>query len=253
MATYGNGDAGNGAKEGISPGITLYTNHGCPFAHRAHIAIKELGLPYEEVIIDLDKPREPWYLDINPRGLVPSIKYSNGLLKDEIITESAIVAQFLADSRPSHLLPPSHEDPYAPLFRARIAFFTDTWNTKVQSNMYTIMKADGEEKERIAKETVAAVEKEIEPLLKDAAPFFGGKSELTLAEVIIAPFLLRFYALSNGDLMPKSLKEGLQKLPNFSKWADATLKQESVTYIWDEEKVVKRTGARIAKMKQAAK
>ena len=49
-----------------SPKITLYTNHRCPWAHRAHIALKELGLDYEEVIIDLTKPREPWYLDINP-------------------------------------------------------------------------------------------------------------------------------------------------------------------------------------------
>lgn len=46
--------------------ITLYTNHRCPWAHRAHIAVKELGLKYEEVIIDLDTPREPWYLEINP-------------------------------------------------------------------------------------------------------------------------------------------------------------------------------------------
>ena len=48
------------------PKITLYTNHVCPFAHRAHIALKETGLKYDEVIIDLDKPREPWYLEINP-------------------------------------------------------------------------------------------------------------------------------------------------------------------------------------------
>lgn len=27
---------------------------------------QELNLPYEEVIIDLDKPREPWYLEVNP-------------------------------------------------------------------------------------------------------------------------------------------------------------------------------------------
>jgi glutathione S-transferase len=49
-----------------APKIILYTNHLCPWAHRAHIALKELGLDYEEVIIDLDKPREPWYLEINP-------------------------------------------------------------------------------------------------------------------------------------------------------------------------------------------
>lgn len=48
------------------PEIILYTNHGCPWAHRAHIALKELGLSYKEVIIDLDRPREPWYLEINP-------------------------------------------------------------------------------------------------------------------------------------------------------------------------------------------
>ena len=37
-----------------------------PFAHRAHITLEELKLPFEEVIIDLDKPREPWYLKVNP-------------------------------------------------------------------------------------------------------------------------------------------------------------------------------------------
>jgi glutathione S-transferase len=43
-------------------------------AHRAHIALKELQLPYEEVIIDLDKPREEWYLKVNPvRRLLPDL------------------------------------------------------------------------------------------------------------------------------------------------------------------------------------
>jgi glutathione S-transferase len=49
-----------------TPKIILYTNRGCPWAHRAHIALKESGLDYEEVTIDLSKPREPWYLDVNP-------------------------------------------------------------------------------------------------------------------------------------------------------------------------------------------
>lgn len=49
-----------------SPKIILYTYHGCPWAHRAHIALKETGLDYEEVIVDISKPREPWYLEVNP-------------------------------------------------------------------------------------------------------------------------------------------------------------------------------------------
>lgn len=49
-----------------APKIILYTSRLCPWAHRAHIALKESGLEYEEVTIDLGKPREPWYLEVNP-------------------------------------------------------------------------------------------------------------------------------------------------------------------------------------------
>ena len=48
---------------------------------------------------------------------------------------------------------------------------------------FSIIKADGEEKEKLGKELVAAVEKEIEPLLKGAGPYFGGSKVMTLAEV----------------------------------------------------------------------
>lgn len=50
--------------------------------------------------------------------------------------------------------------------------------------MFAIFRAkDDKEKETTSKEWVAAVKKDIEPLLEDAGPFFGGSSELTLAEV----------------------------------------------------------------------
>ena len=53
-----------------APKITFYTNPGCPWAHRGYIALKELGLEYEEVVIDLDTPREPWYLKVNPVSIL---------------------------------------------------------------------------------------------------------------------------------------------------------------------------------------
>ncbi|OCK76324.1 thioredoxin-like protein [Lepidopterella palustris CBS 459.81] len=243
------------ATNGTPPKITLYTNHGCPWAHRAHITLRQLGLPYEEVIIDLGKPREAWYLDINPRGLVPSIKYSNGVIHDEIITESAIVSQFLADSHPSSFLPASNESPTAALTRARINFFVDTWFTKAGSYWFKILtKDDGEEKDALVKEFLGIVEKEIEPLLKDAGPFFGGSKTLTFAEALTAPFILRIYALSNkGRFLPEEIQTGLDKLPNFSKWAAATIAHDSVTYIWDEEAILKSTVNRIEKLKAQAK
>jgi len=65
-----------------TPKITLYTSYFCPWAHRSQIVLKELGLPFETVHIDLSVPRTEEYLQVNPRGLVPSLNY-NG----DIITE----------------------------------------------------------------------------------------------------------------------------------------------------------------------
>jgi glutathione S-transferase len=42
-------------------------------------------------------------------------------------------------------------------------------------------------------------------------------------------------------------------LPNFSKWAAEVVKQESVTYIWDEESNVSGTKKKIDSMKAASK
>lgn len=224
MASSTTNGASAPATNGLSPKITLYTNHGCPWAQRAHIVLKELNLPYEEVIIDLDVPRSDWYLKINPvrahpplsvlslpapstlpstypmvtpnnsnptlsiqRGLVPSLKYNNDVI-DEILIESGIVSQFLADSFPSHLLPASRASPQAPLQRARINFFVETYFSKVQPLMMGVIQAEDEKvKEEKGKDMVAALKKEIEPLLADAKPFFGGSEKMTMAEVRPVP------------------------------------------------------------------
>lgn len=101
----------------------------------------------------------------------------------EIITESAIVATFLADAFPSKLWPAS-TGPQGPLVRARINFFVDAYFSKAQSNWATLLIAKSDEEEKAA---VAAyldtVTKHVDPLLADAAPFFGGSTTITLAEV----------------------------------------------------------------------
>ncbi|OJJ81717.1 glutathione S-transferase family protein [Aspergillus glaucus CBS 516.65] len=229
-----------------SPKIILYTYHGCPFAHRAHIALKETGVDYEEVIIDIKKPREPWYLEINPRGLVPAISY-NG----EILIESAIVAQFIADAHPSHLLPPSGPAENA-LYRARVSLFADAFSSKVMPNvMAGVRAASQEERETAGDALVEAVAKEIEPLLNNEGkgPFFGGSEKLTFAEVLTGSFLLRILAFTkpehnlNSTRVPALLKENA---PKFLRWAEATVAQESVNYIWNEQAVVEHTRAKFA-------
>lgn len=216
--------------------------------------MKELGLSYEEVIIDLDRPREPWYLEINPRGLVPSIRISNGILDDEIITESAIVSTFLADMYPKDgFYPAPRASPYSALTRAKMSFFVDTFFTKVNSLFYPAMKADGKEKEAKGDELVTAVKNEIEPLLKDAGPFFGGSQELTLAEALTAPFVIRYQTFSELGPMSKNVQEGLEKLPNYSKWSKAIWSKESVTFVYHGPSLAKSMAERIEKLKAEGK
>ncbi|KAG9771543.1 hypothetical protein KCU88_g6333, partial [Aureobasidium melanogenum] len=246
-STNGGGDS--------KPEIILYTNHQCPWAHRGHIALKELGLPFKEVIIDLDKPREPWYLEINPRGLVPSIKYNN-----HIITESAIVTQFLADAHPAQLLPPT-TSPSNALFRARVAFFVDAFISKVLPKIFAAQtqRAEDKDADTAARDIVAAVAKELEPLftwdISSSSPFFGGSNRLTLAEVQTASFLIRLLSFSKPEhnLLSPHLNTLLaEQTPKFTAWARQVVQQPSVTDIWDERTVVERTKARIAKLAAAA-
>lgn len=223
--------------------IILYTNHRCPWAHRAHIALEELKVPFKEEIIDLDTPRTPEYLAINPRGLVPSISY-NG----EIFTESAIVSWLIADAYPGQLAPPSNA-PGGPQRRARIGFFVDTYFTKFQSGLGKVIGAKTDaDQEPIVTAAIDALVKELEPLLKDAKPFFGGSDKITLAEVLTGSFVIRLVTLTKAGIYP--VKPGgsiAERAPNFWKWAEKVAAHPSVTSIYDEERIISSTKARIAK------
>jgi glutathione S-transferase len=63
---------------------------------------------------------------------------------------------------------------------------------------------------------------------------------------------VRIYALAEGDVLPNSVIVGLENLPNFSKWAAAIRKEPSVLSIWDAERFVGRTKARLDKMQVVA-
>lgn len=233
----------------MAPKITLYTSHLCPWAHRSQIALRELGLEFDTVIIDLSVPRTPEYLAVNPRGLVPSLSYDG-----TILTESGLISQFLLDSHPSHLVKTSSE-PGGALQRFQLGFFVDTYFTKAHPNLQAAITSLGEEKNAAATKYTDAIIKEVEPLLSDAAPFFGGSSRLTLAEVQTASFIIRALAFAkHEELLPKSVKTTLEaKAPNFWKWAQAVSAEKSVTAVWDEDVVINRTLKRIRDRAAAAK
>lgn len=53
--------------------IDLYT--ATPNGHKVSIALEELGLPYSLRVLDLsaNEQKEPWFLAVDPNGLVQAI------------------------------------------------------------------------------------------------------------------------------------------------------------------------------------
>jgi glutathione S-transferase len=62
-----------------------------------------------------------------------------------------------------------------------------------------------------------------------------------------ASFALRLLTYGKHEvLLPSTFLPALEKqAPNFWKWANTVVKEESVTYIWDEQKVVEGTISRL--------
>lgn len=85
----------------------FYAPHTCALA--SHIALEEVGAEYEAVRVDFkaNAQRASEYLAINPKGRVPSLVTSDGIL-----TETPAILAFIAQSYPKAQLAPV-DQPFA--------------------------------------------------------------------------------------------------------------------------------------------
>src|SRR5688572_2728148 len=85
--------------------MKLYLKPGaCSLA--PHIVLAETGLPHEVVKVDLAAKRTEDggdYLAVNPKGQVPALAFDDG----GILTENAVILQYLADRAPGSTLLPA--------------------------------------------------------------------------------------------------------------------------------------------------
>ena len=70
-----------------------------------HILLHEIGLSHDAARVDLKSHKledGSSYYDVNPKGSVPALRLDNG----EVLTENAIILQYLGDRAGSDVLPP---------------------------------------------------------------------------------------------------------------------------------------------------
>jgi glutathione S-transferase len=103
----------------------------CPFVQRAWTVLEEKKIPYQYIEVNpYDKPKS--LLDLNPRGLVPTLQYDN-----KPLFESTVICEFLEEAYPDHkprLLP---EDVYE---RARTRIWTDFTTSRITPAFFRFMQ-----------------------------------------------------------------------------------------------------------------
>ena len=74
-----------------------------------HIAFREAGLPVDLELVGRDKKTKSGddYFAINPKGAVPAIKLDDG----QVLTEAAVIQQYIADQAPGKKLAPAAGTP----------------------------------------------------------------------------------------------------------------------------------------------
>ena len=84
--------------------LTLYYTPGaCSLS--PHIALREAGVPFELVKVDLAAKKLEGGADffaVNPKGYVPALRLDDG----QVLTEGAVIVQYVADLKPDSRLAP---------------------------------------------------------------------------------------------------------------------------------------------------
>ncbi|KAI9473907.1 MAG: glutathione S-transferase [Benjaminiella poitrasii] len=207
--------------------ITFYNCLVCPFAQRAAIALKLVGANVEEVLIDLDN-KPDWYKNVNPELKVPAFN-----AEGQNIAESLVIIEYINDLFPEKKLLPD-----APLKRANIRFAIEFFGTKIIPAHYKYVlnfHAEGAEEE-YKKSTNAALVRFNELLLQEApsGPYFLGE-QFSLADIAIAPFVLRTFAFNKKFLKGYEF-ETIKSHPRLAQFIEGITSHPVVkeTYIGDD-------------------
>jgi len=191
--------------------LVLYSAWFCPFSQRCWIALEERGIPYQYVEVDPFK-KDPQFLELNPKGLVPAIKHQGRALY-----ESSIICEFLEDAYPDHepqLLP---RDPIA---RAHARLWIDYISQFIKPSFLRLFHAPTPELQATALNDYKTALKAFASQIR--GPYFLGE-EFSLVDAAMASWVVRDYILVDCRGFSR---EGVSV--TFKAYADGLEERESV-------------------------
>ena len=202
--------------------IKLYYGPGaCSLA--SHIALEEVGLPYETVRLDLaaGDQRKPEYLALNPRGRVPTL-----VVDGHILTENVGILTYLGGGYPKKGLWPDDT------WHQAVAVSTMAWlSNTVHSTFAHLVRVQRYTDDPAAQESVKAKARtmygdqlaEIDALLK------GRKWAIGNHYTVVDGYLLVFYRWGNRNNFP------VKQLANYTALMDKVLARPAVKKVMADE------------------
>jgi len=175
----------------MAPVLKLISHKLCPYVQRAVIALREKGVAFERIDIDLaDKP--DWFLQISPLGKVPVLLVPTA--QGEVaLFESNVICEFIEDTQPGARLHPDDA-----LARAQhrawmefgSAILADLWGLETTQDA-AIFAA--------RRDALTAKFARVEAALKEGRYFAGAR--FSLVDAVFAP-IFRYFDVFDayGDL-----------------------------------------------------
>lgn len=178
----------------MAPKITLYTFAPSQNSIRPELALREKGVEFESVTVDLiqGEHNKPPLSEITPRGQVPTLVWGTG---DEqiVIYESIATIRFIDDMLPEPPLMPSRSDPRArAVAHMRLAEFQAKLDHKNIFGSVSFRRLDREALGRRFDDVVAELPRWDAYL--EGRDYLAGDA-FGLADIAVFPLLMHFEAL----------------------------------------------------------
>ncbi|KAF2033367.1 glutathione transferase omega-1 [Setomelanomma holmii] len=203
--------------------LKLYSGWFCPFVQRTWIVLEEKSLPYQYIEVNpYHKPKS--LLDLNPRGLVPTLQYDN-----KPLYESTVLCEFLEDTYPDAKPSLRPSDMYA---RAKGRIWTDYVGSRIIPAYHRFLQHQGEAGLKEKQDECLHHIKEFTRAMDPTGPYFFGK-EFSLVDVALAPWAVRMWVFEHfkgGIGIPAKGEGGEDEAvwKRWRTWAGEIEKRESV-------------------------
>lgn len=217
------------AHENTKADHVLYSGWFCPFVQRVWITLEEKNIPYRYQEINPYR-KEPSFLQLNPRGLVPTLGVPVPGKGEQPLIESGIICEYLDETFPQTPLLP--RDPFQ---RAKLRISIDYVTSRIIPAFHRFLQHTPDKPygiDEVRKEFLQT----LVTWIKDAdpkGPFFAG-AHLSMPDVILAPWAVRLWVFDHfkegglGAPEPGQGGEDEEAWERWRRWVKAVEGRESI-------------------------